>query len=284
MKQHAPEFAIEKMASVFKVSRAGYYKHIAKKESLRRQENEQLLGKIKLVYQQNRGIYGSPRIHRVLRKQGEKHSRRRIARLMRNNAIRAKSVKKRWKVSDKACKDLTKIAPNILDQNFVAQKPNEKWVSDITYVRTKEGWLYVATVMDLFSRKIVGLGMSDCIDTRLIRNAFEQAICHRTPQPGFILHSDRGSQYTSQAYKQITANHEAVLSMSAKGYCFDNAAMESFYHTLKTELIYLRDYQTRKEAASSIFEYIEVFYNRQRMHSTLDYLSPVEFENQGIST
>jgi putative transposase len=262
MKQHASEFAIEKMASVFKVSRAGYYKHIAKKESLRLLENKQLLDKIKVIYSQNREVYGSPRIHQTLKKQGEKHSRKRVAKLMRINEIRAKSVKKRWKVSDKACTDLTKIAPNILEQNFVAQKPNEKWVSDITYVRTQEGWLYVATVMDLFSRKIVGLSMSDRIDTSLIRRAFDQAICHRAPQPGFILHSDRGYQYTSHAYKQITANHDAVLSMSAKGYCYDNAAMESFYHRLKTEHVYLHNFQTRKEASISIFDYVEVFYNR----------------------
>jgi len=280
MKQHSTEFTIDKMASVLKVSRAGYYKHVSKKEAVRLLGDKQLLDKIKTIYRQNREVYGSPRIYRVLKKQGEKCSRKKIAKLMKNNDIRAKSVKKKWKVSDKSCKDLTRIAPNILDQNFVAQKPNEKWVSDITYVQTKEGWLYVATVMDLFSRKIIGLSMSNCIDAQLICSAFDQATCHRTPQPGFILHSDRGSQYTSHTYRQTTAIYKVFLSMSAKGYCYDNAVMESFFHTLKTEHIYLHDYQTRKEAALSIFEYIEVFYNRQRMHSTLNYLSPVEFEQR----
>lgn len=278
MKKHSIEFPIEKMAQIFRVSRAGYYKYVSTKETITSQYNKHLLDKIKIIFKKNRGVYGSPRIYETLKKEGEKCSRKRVARLMKSNNIRAKSVKKRFKISDKACKDLAKIAPNIINQNFVALKPNEKWVSDITYVQTSEGWLYVAAVMDLFSRKIVGLGMSGCINTQLIVSAFNQAICHRTPRSEFILHSDRGSQYTSHAYKQITANQKALLSMSAKGYCYDNAAMESFFHTLKTEHVYLCSYKTRKEAALSIFEYIEVFYNRQRMHSTLNYLSPVEFE------
>jgi transposase InsO family protein len=154
------------------------------------------------------------------------------------------------------------------------------WVSDITYIWTREGWLYVATIMDLFSRKIIGLAMGDQIDTNLIKRALAQAICHRRPLPGLVLHSDRGSQYTSHEYKQITGVRGIQLSMSAKGYCYDNAAMESFYHTLKTEHTYFHTYQTRQEAAQSIFEYIEVFYNRQRIHSTLGYLSPDAFEKQ----
>ena len=198
---------------------------------------------------------------------------------MRFNKIQAK-MRKKWKASDKRCTDETRIAPNIVDQEFNAPAPNVKWVSDITYIWTEEGWLYVATVMDLFSRKIVGLGMGDKIDTKLIERALEQATCHRGPKPGLILHSDRGSQYTSHEYKVITEIQGFKLSMSAKGYCYDNAAMESFFHTLKTEHTYFHKYQTRKEAAQSIFEYIEVFYNRQRMHSTLDYQSPDEFEKQ----
>ncbi|MBM3911150.1 MAG: IS3 family transposase [Thaumarchaeota archaeon] len=282
MKQHSAEFPVEKMAQVFKVSRAGYYKHISSTETVTSQYNSQLLDKIKLIFKNNRGVYGSPRVYEVLKKLGEKCSRKRVAKIMKNSGIRAKSVKKRFKVYDKACKDLARIAPNIINQNFVAQGPNEKWVSDITYIQTHEGWLYVAAVMDLFSRKIVGLGMSDCIDTKLIVSAFDQAICHRAPQSKFVLHSDRGSQYTSLAYKQVATNNKALLSMSAKGYCYDNAAMESFFHTLKTEHVYLCNYQTRKEATLSIFEYIEIFYNRQRMHSTLGYLSPVEFEQQVV--
>lgn len=279
MKEHSMEFDIAKMAQIFKVSRSGYYKGIDRKESTTRRENNDLVVKIRDIYKKNRETYGSPRIHRQLKKDGIRCSRGRVARLMQDNKIQAK-MRKKWKASDKRCTDLTRIAPNIVNQEFKAPSPNVKWVSDITYIWTAEGWLYVAAVMDLFSRKIVGLGMSDQIDTNLIKRALTQAICHRGPKPGLILHSDRGSQYTSYEYKQITAAQSIQLSMSAKGYCYDNAAMESFFHTLKTEHTYFQKYQTRKEAAQNIFEYIEVFYNRQRMHSTLGYQSPEEFEKQ----
>lgn len=279
MKKHDTQFEIKKMAKAFKVSRAGYYKSINRQESNRQRYNKELLVKIKSIHKKNRENYGSPRIHFELKKLGEMCSRRKVANLMRSNKIQAKSRKK-WQVSDKACKDMTRIAPNIVNQKFNAPAPNLTWVSDITYIRTKEGWLYVAAIMDLFSRRIVGLAMSDRIDAELIRRAFAQAVCHRTPNPGLILHSDRGSQYTSHEYKQVTKARGAELSMSAKGYCYDNAAMESFFHTLKTEHVYFCEYQTRREAAQSIFEYIEVFYNRQRTHSTLGYLSPAEFERQ----
>lgn len=279
MKKHGNQFEIKKMAKVFKVSRAGYYKSIDRQESKRERTNRELLIKIKSIHKKNREIYGSPRIHIELKKNGETCSRRKVANLMRSNKIQAKSRKK-WQVSDKACRDMTRIAPNIVDQKFNALAPNQKWVSDITYIRTKEGWLYVAAIMDLFSRRIVGLGMSDRIDAELIKKAFAQAVCHRAPKPGLILHSDRGSQYTSHEYKQVTKACGAELSMSAKGYCYDNAAMESFFHTLKTEHVYFCEYQTRREAAQSIFEYVEVFYNRQRIHSTLNYLSPADFERQ----
>lgn len=273
------EFTVKKMAKVFKVSRAGYYKSVNHKEPARAISDLNLIKKINLIYKQSREIYGSPRIHAMLKKQGEKCSRKKVAFLMQVNNIQAKSRRK-WKASNKACKDITKIAPNLINQKFEAPMPNQVWVSDITYIRTNEGWLYLAAIMDVFSRKIVGLGMSDRIDTDLISKAFNQAVCHRSPQPGLILHSDRGVQYTSSAYKHVTHAQGALLSMSAKGYCYDNAAMESFFHTLKTEHVYFYKYQTKIEAARSIFEYIEVFYNRQRIHSTLDYLSPLEFEQQ----
>jgi putative transposase len=279
MKEHSMEFDVAKMAQVFKVSRSGYYKSLDREESKTERENSALVVKIREIHKKNRETYGSPRVHRQLKKEGVKCSRGRVARLMRSNAIQAK-MKRKWKASDKRCKDPARIAPNIVDQEFNAPAPNMKWVSDITYIWTEEGWLYVATVMDLFSRKIVGLGMGNKIDTSLIKRALEQATCHRGPKPGLILHSDRGSQYTSTEYKVITDLQGFRLSMSAKGYCYDNAAMESFFHTLKTEHTYFHKYQTREEASQSIFEYIEVFYNRQRMHSTLDYQSPEEFEKQ----
>jgi transposase InsO family protein len=279
MKEHSSEFEIAKMAHIFKVSRAGYYKSISRKESKTKRDNNDLVVKIKSIHKESRETYGSPRIYKVLKKAGLVCSRRRVSRLMRSNKIQAK-MRKKWKASDKRCTDPTRIAPNIVNQVFSAPSPNIVWASDITYIWTTEGWLYVATIMDLFSRKIVGLAMGDQIDTNLIKRALAQAICHRKPRPGLVLHSDRGSQYTSHEYKKITLVGEIRLSMSAKGYCYDNAAMESFYHTLKTEHTYFHKYQTRKEAAQSIFEYIEVFYNRQRMHSTLDYQSPEEFEKQ----
>ena len=279
MKNYSMQFEIRKMAEVFKVSRAGYYNSIDRVASKRQQDNRDLLVKIRSIHTQSREIYGSPRIHIALKRMGERCSRKRVSNLMRLNKIKAKSLKK-WRVFDKACKDMTRIAPNIVNQKFNAPAPNLTWVSDITYIRTKEGWLYVAAIMDLFSRKIIGMGMSDRIDTNLIKLAFTQAVCHRSPKPGLVLHSDRGSQYTSQEYKLVTQNQGVELSMSAKGYCYDNAAMESFFHTLKTEHVYFCNYQTRQEAALSIFEYIEVFYNRQRIHSTLNYLTPVEFEQK----
>jgi putative transposase len=279
MQEQASLFPVKKMACVFNVSRAGYYRHIGKKESRQSAANRDLVANIKSVYKENKEIYGSPRIHAVLKKTGKKCSRKLVAKLMRDNGIRAKT-RKNWRPSNKACKDMSKIAPNHINQNFAAPAPNKVWVSDITYIRTYEGWLYVAAIMDLFSRRIVGLATSDRIDTELINRAFGQSCCHRIPQPGLVLHSDRGTQYTSNEYKKTTQNKGVLLSMSAQGYCYDNAAMESFFHTLKTEHVYRCSFQTRKEAALSIFEYIEVFYNRKRLHSTLNYMSPDEFEQQ----
>jgi putative transposase len=279
MKNHSMQFEITVMAKVFKVSRAGYYKNIDRQESNRQKTNNLLLEKIRAIHTRSRENYGSPRIHFELKKLGEQCSRRKVAKLMRMNKIRAKSPKK-WRLSTKPCRDLTRIAPNLVNQNFNTPAPNTIWVSDITYVRTKEGWLYVAAIMDLFSRKIVGLGMSDRIDTLLIKGAFVQAVCHRRPQAGLVLHSDRGSQYASDEYKLTTLSEGINLSMSGKGNCYDNAAMESFFGTLKMEHVYFFEYQTRQEAAQSIFEYTEVFYNRQRTHSTLGYLTPDEFERK----
>jgi transposase InsO family protein len=171
-----------------------------------------------------------------------------------------------------------KPAPNLLQQNFMADQPNRKWVADISYVWTHEGWLYVAAVMDLFSRKIVGLAMEDRMKDDLVMAALEQALLHRKPSGGLVHHSDKGSQYTSHDFKKMLAQYHITASMSGTGNCYDNAAMESFFHTLKTEHVYFERYQTREQAKNSIFEYIEVFYNRQRRHSTLNYKTPLAFE------
>jgi putative transposase len=229
-------------------------------------------------HKQRRKTYGSPRICKDLRANGETCSRKRVAKIMNQSGIKAK-MKKRFTVTTKA-NPAAIPAPNLLQQDFSAQGVNQRWVADFTYVSTKEGWLYVATVMDLFSRRIVGLAMSDRMKDDLVIAALQQALIHRQPHAGLVHHSDRGSQYTSQDFQNLLTAYGITASMSGTGNCYDNAAMESFYHTLKTEHIYCEHYETREQAKLSIFEYIEVFYNRQRRHSTLDYLSPLMFEKQ----
>ena len=282
MKQHVSEFTIEKMAKVLHVSRAGYYKYCNKKISMTKQYDAVLTEKIKNIYSGSRETYGSPRIHAALKKQGERCSRKRICKIMSLHNIKAKMCKK-WKPMGKSTKDLSRIAPNLLEQKFTAPAENLAWVTDITYIKTKEGWLYLSAVLDLYSRKIVGLSMGSQIDTNLVLRSLVQAICHRAPKPGLVLHSDRGVQYTSTDYKAFTHKAGIILSMSAKGHCYDNAAIESFFHSLKTEHVYFCKFKTRQEAINSIFEYVEVFYNRQRLHSTLGYLTPLAFEQNKLS-
>lgn len=278
MKDHRDEFKIEKMSNIFNISRSGYYKFIVRKPSDRAQENERLLSKIKESYQDSRRTYGSPRVYSELKACGEACSRKRVARIMKEHGMAAK-MKKRFKVTTKANPNEIP-APNLLKQNFVAEAPNQRWVADFTYVDTKEGWLYVAAVMDLFSRRIVGLTMSDRMKDDLVISALQQAIIHRRPVEGLVHHSDRGSQYTSKDFRELLTKNCIVASMSGTGNCYDNAVIESFFHTLKTEHIYFERYESREQAKRSIFEYVEVFYNRQRRHSTLEYISPVAFERQ----
>ena len=233
--------------------------------------------KIQAIYEASRQTYGSPRIHAELKEQGETCSRQRVARIMKQAGIVAKMTKK-FKVTTKK-NPKAKTAPNLLQQDFTAEQPNRRWVADLTYISTLEGWLYVAVVLDLFSRRIVGLAMGDRMTDDLVLAALEQALIHRNPLPGLLHHSDQGSQYTSHDFQKMLAKHQITASMSGKGNCYDNAAMESFFHTLKTEHVYFERYQNRDQAKHSIFEYIEVFYNRQRRHSTLNYKTPLTFEN-----
>lgn len=277
MKDYCMEFPIVKMAKVFKVSRAGYYRYINKKPSLTEKKNNELVYMIKDIFKSSRGTYGSPRIHAMLKKQGETCSRKRVAKIMNKNKIVAKT-KKRWKSAKSTGYREGNIAPNLLKQNFETSGINVVWVLDITYIDTKEGWLYLSTVLDLCSRKIVGLSMGNCVDTELVIRSLKQATTHRNPDAGLILHSDRGTQYTSKKYADFAKKNSFVLSMSAKGNCYDNAVIESFFHTLKTEHVFFKKFKTRAEAVTSIFEYIEVFYNRQRIHSTLNFMSPQNFE------
>lgn len=276
MQGYEGKFSTERMSKMLGVSRSGYYRYAKRKPSQRLLEEERLIMKIKAIYEASRQTYGSPRIHAELKDQGETCSRQRVAKLMKKAGIMAKMTKK-FKVTTKA-NPKAKAAPNLLEQNFTAEHPNRRWAADITYVWTLEGWLYVACVLDLFSRKIVGLAMEERMTDDLVIAALEQALIHRSPSGDLVHHSDKGSQYTSRNFQKVLAQYHITASMSGTGNCYDNSAMESFFHTLKTEHVYFERYQTREQAKKSIFEYIEIFYNRQRRHSTLGYKTPLAFE------
>lgn len=277
MKTHAERFPIGKMAQMLRVSTCGYYEFLHRKPSKRALENQELIEEIKKIHASSRRTYGSPRVYSALKQQGKNCSRKRIARLMRQQKIQAK-MRKKWKVTTHASKKEGMIALNYLEQNFKVEAPDKVWISDITYIPTQEGWLYVAIVMDLFSRKVVGLSMGNKLETTLVIKALRQALLARKIPQGLLHHSDRGCQYTSKEFKEVTNRHRIKLSMSSKGHCYDNAVAESFFHTLKTEETSLCTYRGREEAKVAVFEYIEAFYNRSRLHSTLGYLSPVDFE------
>lgn len=274
---HRSEFSVKKMSQILKISKNGYYKWGNKKPSNREEENDMLLNQIKDIYADNKGRYGSPRITKELRKIGKRYGKNRITRLMRKNNIMAKT-KRKFKITTNS-KHNYPAAPNLLKQDFTAAGINQKWVSDITYIYTKEGWLYLAGILDLCSKKIVGWSMGCRLTRDLSIKALEQALKRRNIDGDLILHSDRGIQYSCHNYTDLITDNSLIQSMSGKGNCYDNAAMESFFKTLKTELVHWEKYATRDEAKKSVFEYIEVYYNRKRMHSSIGYMNPVEFEN-----
>jgi len=276
MKENRKKYPMWLMCKILEVSRAGYYHWSKRKNSCRYLEDRRLLEIIKQHYSRSRGTYCFPRIYAAIRKEGLKINKKKIARLMRINKIRAKT-KRKFKVTT-VQNTKAQASENILKGNFFSKKENRIWTSDITYVSTKEGWLYLAVVMDIYSRKIVGWSIQSSLSAELVVKALMMAILHRNPEQGIIFHSDRGSQYTSYTVREMLKSYKITQSMSSTGNCYDNAITESFFHTLKTELIFWNNYQTRDEAKSSIFKYIEIFYNRQRLHSALNYLSPVEFE------
>ena len=258
------------------VSRSGYYtwaKHI---RSTRQKENERLLLHIKEAYKTGRGTYGSPRVTVELKSKGIPCGDNRVARIMKINGIKAKT-KHRFKATQKFKHDFL-VADNLLNQRFESNEANKIWVSDITFIRTREGWMYLAAILDVFNRQIIGWSMDNKLSHELLADALSKAIRQRKPEPGVMFHSDRGTQYTSYAFRDLMKRNGFVQSMSSSGNCYDNALMESFFHTLKTELIYFEKYRTRQEARGSIFEYIELFYNRVRRHSALNYCSPAEYE------
>jgi putative transposase len=276
IEEHREEFPVRRMCSVLAVSTSGYYAWRDRPASQRELANQVLVAAIEHIHQSSRETYGSPRIHAELLEKGVKCSRGRVERLMKKHDIRPKQRKRYQKTTDS--KHPFPVAANILDQDFDALRPNEKWVADISYIWTQEGWLYLAAVLDLYSRKVIGWAMQDNLEASLVEQAFHMALIRRCPDAGLLHHSDRGSQYASLDYQALLQHHDVVVSMSRTGNCYDNAVMESFFGTLKTELIYHQHYETRTEAIADVFEYIEVWYNRQRRHSTLGYLSPDTFE------
>jgi len=275
------DHAILLLCANLDVSPSGYYDWQRRRTTPgpRALQNQTLVRQIAGIHIQSRQTYGSPRIVEALRKQGARHGRNRIARLMREAGLCGRQ-KGRYRVQTTDSNHDQPIAPNLMAQAPAAAAPNQIWVGDITYVETQEGWLYLAAVLDRYSRKIVGWAMSERIDTALVLKAFDMALLHRQPTATLLFHSDRGVQYASADYRRALTQAGLLASMSRKGNCYDNATMESFWSTLKLELIYRRKFATRSEARSQIFEYIESFYNRQRAHSALDYRSPVDFETQ----
>ena len=265
------------MCKTLEVSRSGFYAWLAREESQRAREDRRLTALIRGIFEESRGTYGAPRVHKTLQKRGVRCGRKRVRRLMQAAGLRART-KRKFRVKTTDSNHGLPIAPDLLGQNFTAQGPNQAWVSDITYIPTDEGWLYLASTMDLFSRRIVGWSMSSTLEAAGVIDALQMAIGRRTPEAGLIHHSDRGSQYASRDFRESLEAHGIKASMGRKGNCYDNAAKESFFYTLKTELIHHEHYRTREEARASVFDYIETFYNRQRLHSTLSYCSPVEFE------
>lgn len=264
------------MCEVLGVSPSAYYEWEREQESRHARRDGELLELIQALFAQFRGRYGAPRIHDELAKASVNVSRKRVARLMREAGIRAKGARKYKATTDS--KHALPIAPNLLEQQFTVEARNEVWVSDITYLWTRQGWMYLAVIIDLFSRRVVGWSINERMTANLVCTALDSAVAQRRPGPGLIFHSDRGSQYASRPFRRRLWRYRMVQSMSRKGNCWDNAVAESFFATLKKELV--RDYvfESRAAARSAVFEYIEVFYNRQRAHSLLNYATPMSFE------
>jgi len=276
IREHRNEFPVGKMCQVLEVSRSGYYSHLKWTPGQRCLENQALSTAIKEIHRESRGIFGLWQILKELLARGFRCGKNRVYRLMKKLGIRSK-IKRKYKVTTDS-KHKEPLSANLLNRHFHVDLPDRVYVSDITYIWTQEGWLYLAMVLDLYSRKIVGWALRPYLTTDLVEEAFLYAIRRRKPLPGFIFHSDRGIQYASKQFRKLLKKHGGISSMSRKGNCWDNAVAESFFHSLKCEWVYWESYKTRREARSSIFEYIEIFYNRKRRHSTLNYMSPDGFE------
>jgi putative transposase len=273
---HQNQFSLKRLCQVLCISRSAYYNWLTSKPGKWAQENTELLKEIRIIHKQSRQTYGSPRVTKELHKRGYSCSRARVARLMAKNNIYAKT-KRKFKVTTESAHNYP-VPADLLNQNFTVDCPNKIWVSDITYIWTKAGWLYLTIILDLFNRQVIGWAMSQhltAITTTI--QALNDAYRRQSPDADLIFHSDRGVQYACLEFRNKLADYKMAQSMSGKGNCYDNAVAESFFHTLKTELVYFEKYETKEQAKQSIFEYIEVFYNRQRLHSALGYQTPVEY-------
>lgn len=277
--QHKDAWPVTLLCNTLGVSPAGFYAWLQRPRSAQQQRRDALLVEIAAIHAEVKERYGSPRLHKELAHRGVPCCVNTVAKLMHDNDIRAKSARKFRNTTDS--NHPLPVADNVLDRQFDPQGPNEKWVTDITYVPTREGWLYLAVVEDLYSRMVVGWAMADTMTSRLVVDALQMAVQRRFPGEGLLAHSDRGSQYASEHYQRLLGQHGITCSMSRRANCWDNAPMESFFASLKKELTHHEDYQTRAEARASIFEYIETFYNPKRRHSSLGYVSPIEYEQAG---
>lgn len=276
IRTHCDEFSVVKLCQFMGVSRSGYYDWLHRKPSARAQANERLLEQIKRLHQQTRERYGALKCWHALLKQGFACGKNRVARLRALYGIYAKR-RRRFVVTTRS-KWTRKAAPNRLSRQFAMSQPNQAWVGDVTFIPTRQGWLYLSVLLDLYSRKVVGWGMSNRNDGQLLSDCLAMALEQRKPPSGLIHHSDRGSNYTAKAFQQQLAEHGMIASMSRKGDCWDNAVAESFFSTLKNELTHEHNFNNQQIARAAIFEYIEIFYNRQRLHQTLNYQTPDEFE------
>jgi transposase InsO family protein len=281
IRDHKNTYRIALLCRVLEVSSRGYYDWFTRSDSNRKIENTLLLKEIKQIFKANREVYGAPRIYKELLDKGYQCSLNRVARLMRQAGIVPKTIKK-FRITTDSRKSRFP-AKNLLEQDFSAEQCDEKWVADVTYIPTREGWLFLAAVLDLYSRRIIGWSMSARLTSKLAQDALQNAINLRQPDNKVIVHSDRGKEYYASEYQTLLSSHDLTCSMSRKGNCYDNATMESFFHSLKVEQVHHDDYRTRQEARSVIFDYIEVFYNRQRRHSSLGYQSPISFEEKCVA-
>ena len=278
---HRVSYSTSLLCKVMGVSRRGFYNWLSRPDSKRARENKQLTVIIRHIFDANRHVYGAPRIHRTLVEQGYPCSLNRVARLMCKANIVPKTVKK-FRITTDSRKSL-RPAANLLNREFSPKAVNRVWSCDVTYIPTREGWLFLAVVLDLFSRKVIGWSMGERLTSELAQRALMNAISQRHIEDGLLLHSDRGKEYYANEYQALLKSYNMVCSMSRKGNCYDNAVVESFFHSLKVELVHHMDYRKRNEARTSLFEYIELFYNRQRKHSYLNYLSPIEFEERQVA-